>query len=58
LFSEYWLEKHGNAAFQDSWAFTELDSSVRRRQKRDAEGLYEQDQGIDKDGSVVTQCNP
>jgi hypothetical protein len=44
LLSEHWLEEHGNAAFQDSWAFTEFDNSVPGRQEGYSEGLYGQDQ--------------
>ena len=44
MFSENWLEEHGNASFQDYWFATELDSSVSGGQEGDAHRDYQQDQ--------------
>ena len=36
MFSKIWLEKHGDVALQDSWAFAELDNFVLPNQILDA----------------------
>jgi len=33
MFSEAWLEKHGNALFQDYWVTKELDGALSDRQE-------------------------
>jgi len=35
LFPENWIEKHGDAAIQDKWSFTELASFMSARKERD-----------------------
>ena len=58
LFSEYWLEKHGDAVFQDYWAITELDTSMPGKQAEFDDGLYKQDQDDICKDSLASRCAP
>jgi len=59
LFSQEWLEKHGNASFQDCWSFTELDGPLSSRQEGLSEGLYRQDQiGCKQDSMASVWDHP
>jgi hypothetical protein len=44
MFSEAWLEEHGNAPFQGGRATIELENSVPTRQERLAGGVHQQNQ--------------
>jgi hypothetical protein len=46
VFSKIWLEKHGDAALQDSWAFAELDNFVPSRKERVIEEYFGEDQRV------------
>jgi hypothetical protein len=52
------LEEHGNAAFQDCWAITELDNSVPSKQEGNATGSYQQNQIGGRKDSLAPFCTP
>jgi hypothetical protein len=53
-----WLEKHGNAYFQDFWVAPELDGPLSNRQERLSDGLHRQDQISSKHDALATLCEP
>lgn len=44
MFSELWLEKHGNAIVQDSWSFAKLDGPLSPKVERTVEDDPVEDQ--------------
>jgi len=58
MFSEAWLEKHGNALFQDSWVTKELDDALSGRQENFIGLLNQQDQSCVKGGGMAVISGP
>jgi len=58
MFSENWLEKHGNASFQDFWVTPELDGYLPNRQESFTERFHRQDQAGGKQDTLAAICQP
>jgi hypothetical protein len=58
VFSKIRLEKHGDAALQDSWAFAELDNFVPSRKERVIEEYFGEDQRVGEICPLAAQSNP
>jgi len=58
LFTECWLEGHGDVALEDMWSFIELGDIMPTRKERAIQCVCGEDEGCGKDGVLATWHKP